>query len=77
MTAPKAARGDADSIDTPTVEDGRTFLRYYLDNRDDTKEGMQEFVDAKKDALRASGVDFASDERERTTRRPTMDDCDR
>ena len=29
MTAPKAARGDADSVDTPTVEDGRTFLRYY------------------------------------------------
>ena len=29
MTAPKAVRGDADSVDTPTVEDGRTFLRYY------------------------------------------------
>ena len=51
MTAPKAARGDADSIDTPTVEDGRTFLRYYLDNRDDMKGGMQEFVDGKRDAL--------------------------
>ena len=48
MTAPKAARGAADSIDTPTVEDGRTFLRDYLDNRDDMR-GMQKFIDEKRD----------------------------
>jgi hypothetical protein len=62
MTAPKAARGDADSIETPTVDDGRQFLEYYLDNRDDVKEGMQDVVDAKRSALRSGELDVKDDE---------------